>query len=290
MFEVVVVDDGSRDDTAAVLTSLAATSTVPLRSLVRRESGGPAAARNDGWRATRASLVAFTDDDCVPAPGWLQALVDALADADVVQGRTVPDPGQSDRLGPFSRTIDAPEMDGLFRTCNAGYRREWLERLGGFDVALRRSAEDTDLARRAIKDGADAAFAPAALVHHDVRPSSWWAELRGAPRWAGIALAVRRHPELRERFHRRVFWRRAHQPVIVALGGFAVAAVLHSPWSAVAAAAGLLPYVDHRLRVGPLPHTTAAQRVRLLPAAFAVDTTETLVLLTGSVRYRTLVV
>ncbi|MEA2352273.1 MAG: mycofactocin glycosyltransferase, partial [Thermoleophilaceae bacterium] len=64
-YEVVAVDDGSADDTPRVLAA------ADVDRVVRHErSRGPAAARNSGWRAASAPLVAFTDDDCRPEPGW----------------------------------------------------------------------------------------------------------------------------------------------------------------------------------------------------------------------------
>src|SRR3954451_19061576 len=76
-FEVVVVDDGSRDDTPAVLARAAAAIDGGPRTVVLTQpvAGGPAAARNRGWRAASAPLVAFTDDDCRPTATWLEALI-----------------------------------------------------------------------------------------------------------------------------------------------------------------------------------------------------------------------
>jgi GT2 family glycosyltransferase len=90
--EVVVVDDGSVD-AAAVACAVAA---VPGCRLVQGGGRGPAAARNLGARATSCEVIAFTDDDCVPRPGWLAALVArAERGADAVAGPTVVGPGAS---------------------------------------------------------------------------------------------------------------------------------------------------------------------------------------------------
>ncbi|HEY2557514.1 MAG TPA: glycosyltransferase family 2 protein, partial [Diaminobutyricibacter sp.] len=93
-FEVVVVDDGSTDETFTVLEDLARVTPLDLVPVRMTRNGGPAAARNAGWQRARAPLVAFTDDDCTPQPGWLARLLDDLDRFDVVQGRTVPDPEQ----------------------------------------------------------------------------------------------------------------------------------------------------------------------------------------------------
>jgi GT2 family glycosyltransferase len=164
-FEVIVVDDGSRDGTAALLASAD-----DVRVVTRAVGAGPAAARNEGWRVARASLVAFTDDDCVATPGWLEALVGACLarPGAIVQGRTAPREDERDRLGPFSRSL---WVDGgpYYQTCNIAYPRELLERLGGFDAdAFPFVGEDTDLAWRAIESGASVAYEPSAVVHHAV--------------------------------------------------------------------------------------------------------------------------
>src|SRR5436190_310359 len=86
-FEVIVVDDGSADRTPALLAAAAERGELPLRTLRHDRPAGRAAAREDGWRAARGDLVAFIDDDCVPAPDWLAAGVEASASETIVQGR-----------------------------------------------------------------------------------------------------------------------------------------------------------------------------------------------------------
>jgi glycosyltransferase involved in cell wall biosynthesis len=289
-FEVVVVDDCSGDETADVLTRLAASARIPLRVVSQPRNRGPAAARNRGWRATGAERIAFTDDDCTPQPGWLAGIDRELDSFDVVQGRTAPDPAQVRAHGPFSRTLDVPAMDGFFQTCNIGYRRSWLERLDGFDEAFRfPMGEDTDLAWRALGAGARATFTGEALVHHDVRPSSVRVQLADTRRWGSVALIVKKHPELRERLYRRWFWKPAHPPAIAAAVGVVLAAVGPSPWLRLLGAASCLPYVKHRVRDAPLPNTGPRRRVVLLPATLLLDLAEVGVLAEASARHRTLV-
>ena len=289
-YEVVVVDDCSPDDTTVVLNGLAARASFPLTVIRQERNGGPAAARNRGWRATSAQLVAFTDDDCVPQPGWLAALVRALGTADVAQGRTAPDPEQARLHGPFSRTLDVPAMDGFFQTCNIGYRREWLERLGGFDEEFRfPMGEDTDLAWRALEHGADAVFVDDAVVHHDVRPSSALVQIRDSARWESVVLIVRKHPELRAKLHSKWFWKPAHAPALTAFIGLLLALPTGDVRRRALGLALLAPYAKHRLVDAPLPNTPRKERMRLLPAALAVDLAEVAVLARASARYKRLV-
>ncbi|MBI5105906.1 MAG: glycosyltransferase, partial [Solirubrobacterales bacterium] len=116
--ELVLVDDGSREPLAGARVRLS-----PAR--------GAAAARNAGVAAASGEVVAFTDADCAPAPGWLTAALAALdAGADVVQGPVVPPPGA--HVGPFDRTLRVTAPSPLFETANLVVRRAWLERAGGF--------------------------------------------------------------------------------------------------------------------------------------------------------------
>src|SRR5947209_6663562 len=101
-FEVIVVDDASEDETAAVLAEWQG----PNRRAFRLpRPWGSYAARNRGVDEALAMLVAFTDDDCLPEPGWLAALVEAMGQPDVVgaQGVTLAQPGP---VTPFTHQID----------------------------------------------------------------------------------------------------------------------------------------------------------------------------------------
>ena len=288
-YEVVVVDDASRDDTTAVLQRLAGSLDVPVRVLRLPHNRGPATARNTGWRATRAPLVAFTDDDCVPCPTWLGRLAAGLRSADIAQGRTLPDPQQEASCGPFSRTLRIEQEDGLYQTCNIAYRRCVLEHQGGFDENFRHPAgEDTELAWRAVGSGARTAFVPDAVVLHDVRPSSVLAALRDIPRWGSVVLVVRKHPAIRGRLHSRWFWRSSHPPALAAVVGLGILGLSRRRGRLAVAAGMLAPYARLRLAREPLPATGPRRRVVLLPAALLVDAAEVAVCAAASVRWRRL--
>lgn len=291
-FEVVIVDDASGDSTVAVLERLRRESSLSLRVIRLPRNRGPAAARNAGWRAAvQAGVIAFTDDDCTPTPEWLGRLTGVLGSVDVAQGRTVPHPDQSANLGPFARTLRVEREDGYYQTCNIAYRRDLLERLGGFDETFRYPVgEDTDLAWRAIGSGAATSFVPEAVVWHDVRPSSLRTQLNDTWRWHNVPLTVRRHPGLRARFTHRVFWKPAHPRALLAAAGIATALARPTRgWALTAAATAFGPYVHYRLCDSPLPGTGPRRRILLMPAALLLDLSEVAVCLIGSARWRTLV-
>ena len=290
-WEVVVVDDHSSEADWAAVQRHAAASPLPVRTIRRDTNGGPGRARNTGWREARAPLVAFTDDDCTPTPGWLAALVRELGHAGLVQGRTLPHPDQLPGQGPFGRTL-VEEAEGLYPTCNMGYRRDVLVAQDGFDDRFVISCEDTDLALRAKDAGAASAWAPDALVYHDVHPSDYRAFVRDKLRWHGVALVVRQHPELRTKLHHRVFWKASHPPALLAVAGMVGALTLarrRRGAAMVVAATAAAPYVRFRTSVAPLPGVGARRRLALVPLVLAADVLEVGVLAAASVRYRTFV-
>jgi GT2 family glycosyltransferase len=284
-FEVVIVDDGSPDETATVLDRLQRTSPLTIRTIHTGTNQGAAAGRNRAWREARAPIVAFTDDDCRPQPTWLQSGLEAMGESKVVVGRTQPPPEQEVLTAqPFSRVLRVEEAR-FFETANVFYRRADLEAVGGFDESFRTSCEDTDLALRIVPDGQGVSFVPGALVYHDVRPSDFVAAFRETTRWVDVPHVIGRHPDRRAQLlHRRYFWRRSHPTVLLALAGLLLAGMRRSPW----ALALVGPWVHHRVRVEPLTYGPR-RRWMVLPAAFVLDVFEVVVMVQGSVRHRALV-
>lgn len=175
--EVVVVDDGSEDETTAAIRRLA-DGGLPfsLRVVRQRRNRGPAAARNRGVAIARGEVVAFTDDDCEPAVDWLEQIACTLGtDHQVVGvGGTVRSAGDS----PFDLFFDHFELLNprlkaggggpmYLVTANAAYVREWVLKVGGFDEALRKAGgEDPGLAFKIRAAGGQIAFNQRAVVLH----------------------------------------------------------------------------------------------------------------------------
>lgn len=279
-YEVVVVDDGSGPETVALLDRQARRFE-RLRVIRRDVSAGPATGRNEGWRATRAPLVAFTDDDCEATPGWLEALLRAAGEhpGSVLQGRTLPLPAEEDSFGPFSHTIRIEELSRGFETANIAYPRDLLERLGGFDETSfgKAGGEDTDLGWKAIAAGSEPVFVADALAYHAVLQLGPLGLLQRATRWDESVLAYKRHPGLRKTLVLGIFWNREHLRAVRALVALLLPERLW--WLRWWLAA---PYVAHLVerRSGPL----------LAPYIVTRDVVEIAALLRGSVRYRTLVI
>lgn len=285
-FEVVIVDDASRDETGTVLSSEEGRQELALRTIRRERSGGPGAARNDGWRAARAPVVAFTDDDCVVDAKWLEAGL-AIAEANpgsIVQGRTNPIPAEEHLVGPFTRTLRVNDLGPYYQTCNIFYPRTLLERLGGFDAAsFTLRGEDCDLAWRAIAVGANTTFASNAKAFHAVTRVGPIGRLRIAWLWCEAVQLFRRHPELRkEHLRYRVFWAGSHYLLLRAILAYALRRRLPAP---VVAWLGR-PYLGYVLERGRHEHAG----ILLAPFWLVHDLVEMAAMLRGSARYRTLVI
>jgi len=176
-FEAIVVDDGGDlpldDIVAAVRDRLDVT-------LVRAPHAGPAAARNAGIHRSRGDVLAFTDDDCCPRPGWLRALMDRLETAPtaLVGGRTVntlaastcSEASQLIADLVYSHYNAEPERARFLASNNLAARADAFRAAGSFDPAFRTS-EDRELCDRWRLGGRPLLFAPEAIVEHEHRLS-----------------------------------------------------------------------------------------------------------------------
>jgi GT2 family glycosyltransferase len=239
-FEVVLVDDASADATPTVLDELAAASPLALTVLHRDVNGGPAAARNTGWRVARADVVAFVDDDCTPEPGWLAALVRAFARNDrlgVVQGRT--DAADGPR-GQWTIAREIADETPWFEGCNIAYRRAALEATGGFDEEIRWYGEDTSAGWKVVEAGWERDFEGGAVVVHDLEERGVRWRIRHGWLETNLVRLAGRHPGLRARLWRS--WAFRSQSVTLPLALAGALAGLRWPVAVLA----VLPYLIGR--------------------------------------------
>jgi glycosyltransferase involved in cell wall biosynthesis len=198
-YEILVADDGANDTTRHLVERRArqAREIGPrVRYLAVKEAHGPAAARNVGWRAARAPIIAFTDDDCIPSPGWLRAGLEALRDESVAgaSGRLVmPLPAH-----PTDYELNAARLaGGQFITANCFYRRAALELVGGFDERFTAAwREDSDLQLELLERGRVLVSAQEAVVTHPIRPAPWHISLSQQRRNVFNPLLYKKHPKL----------------------------------------------------------------------------------------------
>jgi glycosyltransferase involved in cell wall biosynthesis len=167
--EVIVVDDGSGDATAAVARELGV-------RVIRQPNAGPAAARNTGAKAASGELLLFTDDDCAPTPTWVSDLAAPFADPEVVGAKGTYSTTQS---APVARWVQLEyeekyaRMAGRERidfidTYSAAYRKRTFLDAGGFDESFpTATVEDQEFSFRLAERGLKMVFAPGAVVAHE---------------------------------------------------------------------------------------------------------------------------
>lgn len=170
-YEVIVVDDGSTDGTAALARRAGA-------HVIDQPHAGAAAARNRGAAAARGELLLFTDADCAPVPGWIAALVAPFADEQVAgakgayltrQRGVAPRFTQLEYEDRYDRMAGAETID-FIDTYSAAYRRDIFLANGGFDSAFMFD-EDQEFSFRLNEKGYRLVFVPAAQVYHRHNPT-----------------------------------------------------------------------------------------------------------------------
>ena len=183
-YEVIVVDDGSRDATPDIARRY------PSVRLISQKNQGLSAARNVGLAAATGDIVAYTDADVRVDPDWLTYLVQPMLRADVVGSggpNVVPadDPWIAQAVarapgGPTHVLLDdriAEHVPG----CNMAFRRDALAAIGGFNPVYLRAGDDVDVCWRLQAKGQQIGFAPSALVwhHHRASVKAYWRQQVG---------------------------------------------------------------------------------------------------------------
>ena len=173
-FEVIVVDDGSPMPPEDVVDSFHDRLDV---TLLTHPHAGPAAARNTGAARAKGEFLVFTDDDCGPAPDWLQALAARFARVPdhAIGGRTLnalpdnPYSTASHLLVAYLYTYynADPDQTRFFTSNNLALPADRFHATGGFDTTFpRAAAEDRDLCDRWLNHGYGMTYAPEVIVYH----------------------------------------------------------------------------------------------------------------------------
>ncbi len=236
--EVIVVDDGSTDDSADMARSFDVSS-FAVR-VISQPNAGPAAARNRGAAAASGEILLFTDADCAPAPDWVERMTAVFANPGVTGAKGVYRTRQRELAARFvqyeyeskyDRMRDFEAID-FVDTYSAGYRRDVFLASGGFDTSFpTASVEDQELSFRLAEDGHRLVFVPDARVFHiHDRTLGEYARRKF---WIGYwkVRVVREHPDK--------LVRDSHTPQVLklqmglaAVGGLLIAAgLLSSVWS-----------------------------------------------------------
>lgn len=195
--EILVVDDGSADDTAEVAARY------PSVRVIRQNNAGPAAARNRGAQEAQGRILLFTDDDCVPMSDWLDAMLGSFRDPEVVGAKGIYRTRQRSLAARFVQIeyedkyrlmASAPSID-FVDTYSAGFLRERFLEMGGYDRSFPVAcAEDIELSYRMSARGWKMVFVPEAIVYH-THPATFSTYLKKKYKFAyWRVLAVRKNP------------------------------------------------------------------------------------------------
>jgi O-antigen biosynthesis protein len=169
-YEVIFVDDGSKDHSQAIAQKF------PWVKNIRQENKGLSVARNVGIEAAQGEIVAFTDSDCMVDEDWLYFLVHGLQSSaryaavggpnisppatDWVQATVAAAPGSPSHV--LITDTEAEHIPG----CNMAYYKWALMQIGGFDPEYRKAGDDVDVCWRIMQLGYAIGFSPAAVVWH----------------------------------------------------------------------------------------------------------------------------
>lgn len=177
-FELLIVDDGSSDDTAQIVNRFCQKTKLEARLLSQNPSG-LSAARNHAARAGKGEFIVYIDDDARPHPQWLHYLRRAFAENPKAAAAGGPNlaPAPTSLQNAVVTACAGNASHILFNDttaehlpgCNFALRRELLLELGGFDKRFHAAGDDVDVCWRLLDAGHELAFHPAACVFHDRR-------------------------------------------------------------------------------------------------------------------------
>ncbi|MBF6568569.1 MAG: glycosyltransferase [Candidatus Binataceae bacterium] len=197
-YEVIVVDDGSRDRTAEISAGF------PQFRLIRQLNKGLSAARNVGLHAARGEIVAYTDSDCVVDPHWLTFMAGTMIERgfDSCGGPNYAphEDGQFEACcaaspGAPCHVLTAEDRAEHLAGCNMMFRRRVLLDVGGFDPQFTTAGDDVDICWRILDAGYSVGFCPSAFVWHFRRNTirAYYGQQRGYGR--AEAMLYFKYPE-----------------------------------------------------------------------------------------------
>ncbi|WP_419805476.1 glycosyltransferase family 2 protein [Terriglobus sp.] len=195
--EILVIDDGSTDNTVEIVQRFG------LVRVVSQSNAGPAAARNRGAQEAHGEVLLFTDDDCIPFPDWVEAMLAPFTDPAVVGVKGIYRTTQAQLTARFVqleyedkyRIMAAQPSIDFIDTYSAGFVRQRFLEAGGYDTSFPVAcAEDVELSFRMSSRNWLMKFIPCAVVYHSHpgKPIHYFRKKFKFAYWR--VLAVRKNP------------------------------------------------------------------------------------------------
>lgn len=214
-FEIIIVDDNSTDATQEKIGILRAQASINVRYIRQERNGGPARARNEGIRRAVGSIVAITDDDCLPEPQWLEQLLASFTDASVV-GAEGPIISNAERISALTHQV-TNDVPGALFTANIAYRKDVLFDIGLFDERFPYPQdEDLDLGLRACEHGRIVFNRDAVVFHPPIQINVFAHARRVRYCLSNIRFFLKHPARLRKRRY-GVLWMDTMQDVMVGI-------------------------------------------------------------------------
>jgi glycosyltransferase involved in cell wall biosynthesis len=287
LYEIIVVSDGNDNETAKALKPWLRSS-LNISYLSTAIKKGPAAARNLGWLSARSPLIAFTDDDCQPAPNWLKSLLEQTQDRELIAitGTTiVPLPENPTDFAMNTAGLEQAE----FITANCACTKAALLATGGFDERFKLAwREDSELHFKLLAHQIPIVKCSDAIVVHPVRDAPWGISIKEQRKSVFEALLFSKYPGLyRKKIGIASVW---HYYLINLLWLVLLISTIKGQYPMAKIAAGLLFVLFLAFTVKRLRKTNKSLQhiLEMLSTSIVIPTLSIYWRLYGAIKYRVL--
>jgi len=211
LVEIIVINDGSKDNTAEIVSKMAYQH--KSIKLINQKNMGPGGSRNTGIKAATGDIICILSSDTYADKNWMKNIATIFSEdpkIGVIQGPILP---YKEITIPFYHIFSIKAPNWNFPTAAIAYRASAVEEAGKyFDAELSHYGDDTDIAWRILNKGYTSKWLPETTAYHDIIPKRFWSEIKASKDGHRLVLLFKKRPELRKYLRLGVFW---HEPVRV---------------------------------------------------------------------------